>query len=177
MRSKALFPWVVVAAAYASAAAAQRPKPSQTGTVSQEVGSAKISITYDRPVARGRELFGALVKWGELWTPGANWATTIELSEDVTVEGQPLRRGKYSLWSIPGEPEWSLIFSKKERVFHTRYPAGEDALRVQVQSTSGSHMETLAYYFPVVGPDSTVMHLHWGTTIVPVTIKLASGGP
>lgn len=176
MRSKALFPFALAATFYACDAAAQRPKPSQTGTVSQEVGSAKISITYDRPVARGRELFGALVKWGELWTPGANWATTIELSEAVTVEGQTLPKGKYSIWSIPGETQWTLIFSKKERVFHTRYPEGEDALRVNVQATTGSHMETLAWYFPVVGPDSTVLQLHWGTTIVPLTIKLASAG-
>jgi hypothetical protein len=157
-------------------AAQQRPKPSQTGTVSQEIGSAKISLTYDRPVARGRDLFGALVKWGEFWTPGANWATMIELSEDVIVEGHPLSRGKYSIWSIPGEKEWVIIFSKQERVFHTRYPQGEDALRIKVQPTTGNHMETLAFYFPVVGPDSAVLQFHWGTTIVPMNIKLASAG-
>jgi hypothetical protein len=167
---------LLVLTAAGESAAQQRTKPSQTGTVSQEVGSAKISLTYDRPVAKGRDLFGALVKWGEHWTPSANWATMIELSEDVIVEGQPLPKGKYSIWSIPGEKEWTIIFSKKERVFHTRYPEGDDALRIKVLPTTGHHMETLAFYFPVVGPDSVVLQFHWGTTIVPMNIKLASAG-
>ena len=157
----------------ASAAAAQegRPKPSQTGTVSQEVASTKISLVYDRPVARGRDLFGALVKWGVPWTPGANWATTSELNKDVTIEGQPLNAGKYSIWAIPQEAEWTMIFSKEDHVFHTKFPEGKDALRVLVKPTSAQHMETLAWYFPVVGPDSAVLAVHWGTTVVPLTIR------
>jgi hypothetical protein len=162
---------LAVALAVPAVAQESRVKPSQTGTVSQEVGNTKISITYDRPVARGRELFGSLVKWGDTWTPGANWATTIDFSKDVTVQGQPLSEGTYSIWSIPQENEWTLIFSKQKRAFHTRYPAGEDALRVQLKPTTGEHMETLSYYFPVVGPDSTILRIHWGTTVVPVTIR------
>ena len=158
-------------AAALSAQDAPRVKPSQTGTVSQEVGSTKISLQYDRPVARGRELFGTLVKWGSVWSPSANTATIIDLSEDVTVQGERLAKGKYSIWSIPGEQEWTLIFNQKERVHHMQYPEGEDVLRVKAKPEPGSHMETLAYYFPVVGPDSAVMRLHWGTTIVPLTIK------
>jgi hypothetical protein len=158
-----------------SSAAAQeggRPKASQTGTVSQEIASTKISLVYDRPVARGRDLFGSLVKWGVAWTPGANWATTIELNKDITIEGQPLNSGKYSIWAIPQEHEWTMIFSKEERVFHTKFPEGKDALRVSVKPTVGSHMETLAWYFPVVGPDSAVLAVHWGTTVVPLAIRL-----
>ena len=150
---------------------APRIKPSQTGTVSQEIGATKIALQYDRPVARGRELFGSLVKWGSVWSPSANFATTIDISEDITVQGDPLPKGKYSIWSIPGEQEWTIIFNKKERVHHLQYPEGEDVLRVKTRPEQGSHMEVLAYYFPVVGPDSAIMRLHWGTTIVPVTIK------
>ncbi|MEX2283243.1 MAG: DUF2911 domain-containing protein [Gemmatimonadota bacterium] len=161
----------LLAAAALSAQGAPRVKPSQTGTVSQEVGSTRISLQYDRPVARGRELFGTLVKWGSVWSPSANTATIIDLSEDVTVQGERLAKGKYSIWSIPGEQEWTLIFNKKERVHHAQYPEGEDVLRVKTKPEQGNHLETLAYYFPVVGPDSAVMRLHWGTTIVPLTIK------
>jgi hypothetical protein len=165
---------ITLALLSASALAAQdsKVKPSQTGTVSQEVASTKISLVYDRPVARGRDLFGALVKWGAAWTPGANWATTIELNKDITVEGQPLNAGKYSIWAIPQEAEWTMIFSKEDHVFHTKFPEGKDALRVHVRPTSGNHMETLAWYFPVVGPDSAVLAMHWGTTVVPLTIRL-----
>ena len=167
-------PALVLALLCAAPAAGQeqpRVKPSQSGTVSQEVGETRISIAYDRPVARGRELFGALVKWGKVWTPGANWATTMEVSRDVTIEGQLLSSGKYSIWSIPGQTEWTLIFSKRDRAFHTSYPAGEDALRVQITPQTGEHMETLAYYFPVVGPDSAIVRVHWGSTVIPFTIR------
>ncbi len=162
---------VLAIAGSANAQESTRVKPSQAGTVSQEVGSTKITLKYDRPVARGRELFGVLVKWGAVWSPSANFATTLDLSEDVTVQGEKLAKGKYSIWSIPGEQEWTLIFNQKERVHHLQHPAGDDVLRVKTIPEQGAHMETLAWYFPVVGPDSTVLRLHWGTTIVPVTIK------
>jgi hypothetical protein len=162
---------VLFVASASSAQETPRVKPSQTGTVSQEVGSTKITLQYDRPVARGRELFGSLVKWGATWTPGANVATTIDLSEDVTVQSEPLAKGKYSIWSIPGEQEWTMIFNKKDNAHHLAYPTGEDALRVTAKPEQSAHMETLAWYFPVVGPDSTILRVHWGTTTVPLTIK------
>lgn len=167
---------IVVATALllaACRAGAQQPKASQGATVTQDIADARVSLTYDRPVARGRQLFGALVPWGRVWMPGANWATTVELTRDVRVDGQPLQAGKYSLWTIPGETEWVVIFSRRARAFHTRYPDGEDALRVNVRPTTGGHMEALAFYFPVVGPDSAILNLHWGTTIVPLNIRLA----
>ncbi len=147
-----------------------QPKASQSATLSQDVGRLHIAIAYDRPVAHGRKLFGGLVPFGQVWMPGANWATTIELDRDVTVQGQPLPAGKYSLWTIPGESAWTVILSRRARAFHTRYPAGEDALRVQARPLAGSHMETLAFYFPVVGPDSAILALHWGETIVPLSL-------
>ena len=172
MRSTRVAIALVLLSASALAAQDNKVKPSQTGTVSQEVASTKISLVYDRPVARGRDLFGALVKWGVAWTPGANWATTIELNKDITVEGQPLNAGKYSIWAIPQEAEWTMIFSKEDHAFHTKFPEGKDALRVHVKPTAGNHMETLAWYFPVVGPDSAVLAMHWGTTVVPLAIRL-----
>jgi hypothetical protein len=87
------------------------------------------------------------------------------------VQGEPLAKGKYSVWSIPGEQEWTLIFNKKDKAHHLAYPAGEDALRVTAKPEQSAHMETLAWYFPVVGPDSTILRVHWGTTTVPLTIK------
>lgn len=161
---------LIAVAVTASCLEAQRP--SQAGTVSQEVASTKISLVYDRPVAHGRELFGNLVKWGVPWTPGANWATTIEFNKDITVEGQPLSAGKYSIRAIPQEAEWTMIFSKEDHVFHTKFPEGKDGLRVHVKPATASHMETLAWYFPVVGPDSAILQVHWGTTVVPLSIHL-----
>lgn len=152
------------------------PRRSQHGSVSQRVGTTEIAISYSRPVARGRTLFGAdgIVHWGSIWHPGADSATTISFSKDVTIEGQALAIGRYTLWAIPAEPPaaWTMIFSRAVDVWHTPYPGdSQDALRVTVRPETGAHMETLAYYFPIVAPDSTVLRLHWGTIVVPVTIK------
>jgi len=152
--------------------AAQEGIPfSQHGSVSQRVGLTDIRIEYNRPVARGRRLFGKLVPWGRVWHPGADSATTITFSNAISVEGQPLPAGSYTLWTIPDTTQWTVIFSHALHVFHLPYP-GEalDALRVKVTPRAGDHMEVLAFYFPVVGPDSATLNLHWGTTVVPIRI-------
>lgn len=132
----------------------------------------RIEIVYNRPVARGRALFGALVPWGKVWHPGADTATTIAFSTAVQVNGKPLAAGTYSLWAIP-EPElWTVIFSRAQPVWHIPYPEGQDVLRIRVPARQGSHMETLAFYFPVVEGERAVLHLHWGTTVVPLSISV-----
>lgn len=75
--------------------------PSQAGAVAQRVANTEITITYSRPVARGRELFGALVPYEQVWNPGADRATAISVSRDVEVNGQALEAGSYSIWAIP----------------------------------------------------------------------------
>jgi hypothetical protein len=165
-----LLPFFIVLAPLA--AAAQGIPWSQHGTVSQRVGFTDISISYNRPVARGRELFGKLVKWGKVWHPGADSATTIDFSRNVLIEGKPLVAGQYTLWAIPDTASWTVIFSRAVHVFHIPYPGeSHDALRVAVTPVQGSYMEVLAYEFPVVGPDSAVLQLHWGATIVPLRIR------
>lgn len=147
---------------------------SQHATVSQMIGRTRITIEYNRPVARGRKLFGpdGVVPYGKPWDPGADQATAVEFSTDVRVAGQRLAVGKYSLWAIPGPEEWTIIFSRAADVFHTPYPGPErDALRVEVTPQRGDHMETLAFYFPVVEGREAVLRLHWGETIVPITIE------
>ena len=147
---------------------------SQAGSVSQRVGYTDISITYNRPVARGRTLFGdhAVVPWGRVWHPGADSATTITFSRDVLIEGRPLAAGSYTLWTIPRPDTWTIIFSRATHVFHIPYPGeARDALRVDVTPQRGEHMEVLAYYFPVVAPDSAVLRLQWGEMMVPIRIR------
>ena len=148
---------------------------SQHGSIAQRVGFTDITLSYNRPVAHGRTLFGGLVKWGRVWHPGADSATTIGFSKDVTIEGRPLAAGQYTLWAIPDTASWTVIFSRSLHVFHIPYPGVEhDALRVTVTPVQGSYMEVLAYEFPVVGPDSAILQLHWGTTIVPLRIRTKS---
>ena len=148
---------------------------SQRGRVDQTVAFTDISVVYGRPVARGRVLFGdsALVKWDVIWHPGADSATRVTFSHDVKLEGRDVKAGEYTIWLIPrANAPWTFILSRAAHVFHIPYPGeSSDALRVEVVPERGSHMETLAIYFPVVQRDEAVMRIHWGETMVPVRIK------
>ena len=168
------------AAAGAADAAGELPilaledvKPSQSGSVRQEVANTAIEITYDRPVARGRDLFGGIVPFGEIWNPGANDATAISFSRDVSVNGNPLPAGRYSLWAIPDPNRWTIVFNRQADVYHTPYPGeGDDALRLMASPRRGAHMETLAFYFAAVEKKDAELRLHWGETYVPLRITV-----
>jgi hypothetical protein len=146
---------------------------SQAATVTQRVGLTDIAITYNRPTARGRVLFPGVVAWGRTWNPGADSATRISFGRDVILEDQPLPSGEYSIWLIPRESEpWELILHRTSRTYHSPYPGESgDALRLSVTPTVGEHMDALALYFPVVARDSTILRIHWGTTVVPIRIR------
>jgi len=150
----------------------QKPRPSQHGAVSQTINDTVITVDYNRPVARGRELFGALVRWGRIWCPGADEATSITLTTDVVVNGKTLAAGSYTIWANPDPNQWTIIFSNAYPAFHTPYPAGRDALRVTAQPRAGDHMETLSFYFPVVDGKRGELVLHWGTVVVPLEIAV-----
>jgi hypothetical protein len=166
---------IVLAALASSPCTAQGYPFSQRGRVDQTVAFTDISIAYGRPVARGRVLFGdsALVKWDTIWHPGADSATRVTFSHDVKLEGHDVQAGEYSVWLIPrANKPWTFILSRAAHVFHMPYPGpARDALRIDVTPEHGAHMETLAFYFPVVLRDEAVMRIHWGEMIVPVRIK------
>jgi Protein of unknown function (DUF2911) len=159
----------------ACVAHAQEPRRSQRAAVMQMIGTTRVEITYSRPVARGRALFGALVPWGRIWNPGADTATAISVSAAVLVNGAPLPAGTYSLWAIPGEREWTFIFSRAHPVWHVPYRDGQEALRVRAVPERGTYMETLAFYFPVVDGLTAVLDFHWGEVVVPLRIEAGSG--
>ena len=134
---------------------------SQRGSVTQSVAYTNFSITYGRPVARGRALFGALVPWDSVWHPGADSATLLKFNHDILVDGKPLRAGEYSLWLIPHQnAAWTVIFSRAAHVFHKPYPGERfDVLRVDVSPEQASPMESFAIYFPMVLRDEAIMRL------------------
>jgi hypothetical protein len=150
---------------------AQSIRKSQLATVSQMIGDARVEIIYRRPVARGRNLFGSLVPFGDIWSPSADSAAVFTTTKELEVAGAKLPAGRYSVWAIPDRESWTLIFNSVTPVFHLRYPEGKDVLRVKGKPKTGDHMETLAFYFPLVDEDSAVLNLHWGSTVVPFAIK------
>lgn len=171
----------IVAAAVVSALAAPAPSAAQVmaseyASVAQRVDATTITIRYYRPQRRGRtNLIGGVVPFGRAWTPGANWATTIEVDRDVRIEGQPLAKGRYSVWMIP-EPDpkpWTVILSAAWKRFHVQGPdTSATAVRFTVQPERGPSVDVLTFTFPVVEPDAATLLLQWGTTAVPMRITV-----
>ena len=130
-------------------------------------------MEYDRPTARGRDLKGQnVIHFGRFWTPGANWATTLEVDGDITIEGQNLAAGKYSMWMIPRDDSWTVILSEDDRVFHTRRPdETREALRFEVTPIGGAYMEALTFYFPEVSGHTTTLNFHWGEFVIPMRLE------
>lgn len=155
---------------------AQQPaiKLSQHGTVSQEIGATRITIEYDRPTARGREIPGKLIPYDRVWCPGANECTTLTTTTDITVEGHSLPAGTYTIWAQPGPDKWVMIFNRAHPVFHTQHAlyADQDFLKVEVTPTSGPHLETLMFAFPSVDGKHAELTLRWGTVVVPMKIEV-----
>ena len=150
------------------------PKPSQLGSVTQQINETRVTLEYSRPVARGRELFGALVPWGKYWTPGANDATTMTVTTDVRVNGETLPAGTYTVWALPDPETWTIIFNRMHPVWHLGYldVAHHDVLRVSAQPTRRTHMETLVWYFPAVEGRHAELVFHWGGTAVPLRLDV-----
>lgn len=144
---------------------------SQLGSVSQSIAGTRVEIVYRRPVARGRELFGSLVRWGLIWTPSADTAARFTTSGPLQVNGSDLPAGTYSVWAIPDSSSWTIVFNSVAEAFHLRYPEGRDVLRVHATPASGEHVETLMFAFPVVDADSARLELRWGKTVVPLSIR------
>jgi len=171
VRVTRMWPVLGLLPAFASiSCGAQEIRRSQLASVSQMVGQTRIEIIYRRPVARGRELFGALVPYGRVWSPSADTAAIFSATTALDINGSRLPAGRYSMWMLPARDAWTVIFSSAQPVFHLRYSADHDVLRLRVTPHTGDHMETLAFIFPMVDADSAELDLHWGKTVVPVKI-------
>ena len=150
------------------------PRVSQHAKVTQRIGITDITIDYSRPLVNGRKIWGALEPYGKVWRAGANENTTIEFSDPVRVEGKPLAQGTYGLHMIPGEKEWTVIFSKNHTSWGSfTYDPAEDALRVTVTPQTSELHEALTYDFENPKPDSTVIAMRWEKVAVPFKVDLS----
>jgi hypothetical protein len=172
-----------------SATLAQEGKirASLKACVMQRLGTdTDITIDYSRPGVKGRKIWGGLVPYGLApgnkysdnkpfpWRAGANENTTIEFNKDLLIEGHPLPAGKYGIHMIPGEKEWTIIFSKNNSAWGSfAYKQEEDALRVTVTPVKAPFQEWLEYGFDDLAGTSATAYLHWEELKVPFKIKLA----
>ncbi|HEV2400055.1 MAG TPA: DUF2911 domain-containing protein [Candidatus Sulfotelmatobacter sp.] len=149
------------------------PRASQHALISQRIGITDITINYHRPLANGRQIWGKVVPYGQVWRAGANENTTITFTDPVSIEGQALEKGTYGLHMIPGEKEWTVIFSKNSSAWGSfSYKQDEDALRVTVKPQAAELHDALTYDFGDVKPDSAVVIMQWEKVAVPFRVHV-----
>ncbi len=151
------------------------PAASPAATVTQRVGLTDFEISYSRPSVKGRKIFGGLQPYGEVWRTGANAATKLSFSTDITFGGRPVAAGTYALFSIPGEETWTIILNRvADQWGATRYSADEDVVRVDVPTAPGAQLEeTLRIGFGRLRDESAVLEIAWEHAHVQVPIEVA----
>lgn len=135
--------------------------------VAQTIDGTRMTIDYSRPRARGRtNIYGGMEKWGTTWTPGADDATTLEVSNPITILGMKVPKGRYSVWFVLREREpWSLVLDPRDTLFHTDHPdSTAQQLRTTFTPKEVAHTEALTWEFPAFGTTGATLDFRWGTT-------------
>lgn len=150
------------------------PDASPHSIVTQDVGLTEITITYSRPGVKGREVFGGLVPYDKVWRTGANAATTVEFSDDVMIMGKELKAGKYSLYTIPREDKWTVIFNEDWKQWGAfNFKDGDNAVSVEVEPyTISPAMETFTIGINDIRNDQAAIILKWDETAVKVPFSV-----
>jgi hypothetical protein len=163
----------VLVAPSASAQGLQTPAPSPRASASQQVGVIELTVDYSSPGKKERTIWGDLVPYGEIWRTGANAATTLETTGDVTIDGKPVPAGKYAVFTIPGEKEWTVILNKNPDQGGTGdYDEKLDQVRLKVVPEQGMERERLTFLFSDTTDDSTRLDLVWAGLRVSVPIQV-----
>jgi len=173
-------------------------RPSQKASVMQTIGVTDITITYSRPAVKGRTIFAdapatmaaraqgeatlddqnerkpgePIVPYNHVWRAGANEATLFQVTDDVVINGQPLKAGSYSMHTVPGKDEWTIIFNSDPGQWGSfRYDSKKDALRVRTKPVMvADNQEWLMYSFDPVTENSAQVNIRWEKINVPFTI-------
>lgn len=155
------------ASTFAQQDKSKRPSPPAKISATTKTG-VTITLDYSRPAVKGRTIGTEIATYGEVWRTGANEATVFEVNQDVKVEGQALKAGKYGLYTIPGEKEWTIIFNKTWNQWGTNYKQADDALRVKVKpGKASSFNEKLTFAIA----DNGTVSMMWGDTQVDFRVK------
>lgn len=201
-RAAALSLFLIAAAPVAVAQSSLRlPRPSPKASVMQTIGVTDVSVTYSRPGVKARKIWGdapagtaagtatlddararpkdaVVVPYGHVWRTGANEATLFKVTDDVLINGQPLPAGSYSLHTIPGPAEWTVIFNKDDGQWGSfTYDDKKDALRVKAKpETVAENQEWLAYGIEPAGENAAQVNIRWERLRVPFTVEVKDVG-
>ncbi len=199
-RTSFILPLIILTAAIsalAQAPAVRAPRPSQKASVMQTIGVTDVTITYSRPGVKGRKIWGdppaelaagtatldnqntrpkdmVIVPYGHVWRTGANEATQFEVTDEVLINGQKLPAGSYSLHTIPGKDEWTIVFNGTANQWGSfNYDEKKDTLRVKAKPESVTdNQEWLMYSFDPVTDNSAQVNIRWEKLRVPFTVEV-----
>lgn len=172
---------------FAGSLAAQTPAPqlqfpaaSPAGTLKQRIGLTDLEISYNRPSAKGRQIFGALVPYGEIWRTGADTATRLKLSTAAKIGGVDVAAGTYELFTIPGQAEWTVILQnvqERPQWGAYAYDAKNDAARFTAKPLpTGTRVETLTIDVGQLSQSSATVTIAWADTQIVFPIHVDTVG-
>ena len=153
----------------------ETPQPSPFGKIEQKVGLTDVSVEYSRPGMRGRTIFGDLVPFGEVWRTGANANTKITFSDDVKINGKELKKGSYSIYTVPGEDSWEVMFYSETNNWGV--PQEWDDSKVALKATAETmempmKMETFTILIDDLKNNSATLNFIWENTIAMLNIEV-----
>ena len=138
------------------------PRISQFAKISQTIGLSEVSVSYHRPGVKGREIWGNVVKYDEVWRAGANEPTLITFSDDITIDGKKLGAGTYRFVVLPSKTgDWALIFNTETKNWGTVYDAKYDSLKIMVKPETAANEEWMSFSFTDLTPASARVVLAW----------------
>ena len=159
------------------AVAGAQIRASEAAVVSQTIDGTVITVSYSRPQLRGRPTStDGVIHMEHMWTPGANWATTLETTKPIKLNGHPVAAGKYSVWMEPSDSSWSVHLHPNPRLFHTAAPKpGEMTLTFQVTPERAEEtVEVLTFDFPAVRHTGADLRFRWAHVVLAFTIDVES---
>ena len=152
------------------------PQPSTTQTLKQDFGLGTIELTYSRPNAKGRKIYGDLVPFNKLWRTGANAATRLQFTDAVEIGGKKIDSGTYVMYTIPGIDVWEIIINKGIKNWGTDgYKESDDICRFRVEPAKMKpKMETFTMEFANVKPESCELYIMWEriSVVIPITTSI-----
>lgn len=176
MKHIIIFTCLLLGASFGYSQSLKTPTLSPFSKISQEIGLTEVILTYSRPSAKGRTVFGVLVPYGKVWRTGANASTKIKFTESVHIGGKALQPGTYALYTLPGKDMWTIIIhsnTKLRSLAGGAYNPADDIFRFDVKpQTTTNYVETFTLQFAALGTDSFHLQLAWENTMITIPIKL-----
>jgi hypothetical protein len=164
---------LALAAPVLAQAKIQIPQASPAASVGYTIGITPIAIEYHRPAVKGREIWGGLVPYGQVWRTGANDATTIRFGDPVKIDGRDVPAGTYSFFAIPAKESWTLILNKTAKQWGAYdYDEKQDLMRWTVTPKAAPMEEWMSYAIEPLDKDSAAVHLRWEKLDVPFTVTI-----